>query len=244
VIGHASRQWRHTGGLNSHNLNRALSFQRCEAVKQQVKIYNTSARFNIELADGDSASLMPNPDDGYDRAVEILVYGSGPPPKPAPQPSIQSLRFEIRLVGGGSASAIAQADNFLFQIVDLTRRETSFYWYTGFGLGLAIPKIPGPGSMSFTGPPSKFTTTRDARLHMFNSRASLFQDPGATLGSLSLGGTLRLSIKEIFDHSGLIFTHPSLIPIEGGSGIQMPGIGSATEGVLAQASGVFPFTGY
>jgi hypothetical protein len=34
------------------------------------------------------------------------------------------------------------------------------------------------------------------------------------------------------------------MPIEGGAGIQRPGLGSATEGVLALVSPVFPFTGY
>lgn len=39
-------------------------------------------------------------------------------------------------------------------------------------------------------------------------------------------------------------THPRQIRIEGGSGIQMPGLGSVTEGVMAKVSEDFPFTGY
>jgi hypothetical protein len=73
MIGHASRQWKHTGGVSSHGLNRALSAERCAAVKRQVSNYNAAARFNVVLAQGDSQSLMPNPDDGYDRAVEVFV---------------------------------------------------------------------------------------------------------------------------------------------------------------------------
>jgi hypothetical protein len=79
---------------------------------------------------------------------------------------------------------------------------------------------------------------------MFNSPAQLFQDPGATLGGASAGGTMRLSINKIVDHTGMIFTRPGIIPIEGGAGIQMPGVGSVSEGVLAKVSAEFPFSGY
>jgi hypothetical protein len=249
VIGHASRQWKHTGGANSHELNRALSAQRCAAVKTQVGSYNAAARFNVVVAEGDSQSLMPKPDDGYDRAVEVFVYATGRPPSPTPvppppDPPDQAIHFEIRVVGGGSASILAQADNYFFQIVDVMRHKTAFYFYTGLGIGISIPKIPGPGSMTKTGPPTKFRTTRHTELYQFNSRASLFQDPGATIGSLSVMGTMRLTIKEIQDSAGLISTLPGTIPIESGWGIQMPGLGSATEGVLAWQGVVYPFTGY
>ncbi len=244
LLGHASRQWKQTGGLNSHMLNRALSFQRCEALKGKISAFGRSVKFNIEQAQGDDQSLGPKPDDGYDRAVEVLVYASGPPPRKPKPPVVESRRFEIRVVGGGSASILIQADNYFFQIVDLTRSQTAFYLYTGGGLGISIPKIPGPGSVTKKGPPTAFTTTRNAQLYMFNSTASLYQDAGATLGSLSVGGTMRLTIKEIFDSAGLISTRPGTIPIEGGSGIQMPGLGSASEGVLALVAGPWPFTGY
>jgi hypothetical protein len=244
VIGHASRQWRHTGGANAHDLNRALSLQRCGAVKRRVGTYSAGARFNVELALGDSQSVMPKPDDGYDRAVEVLVYASGQPPKPKPAPPVRAIDFEIRVVGGGSGAAGVQADNYIFQIVDRVRLLTAFYHYTGVGIGVSIPKVPGPGSVTKAGPPTKFTTSRPAELYQFNSKASLFQDPGATVGPYSAGGTLRLSIKEITDPAGLITTSPGIIPIEGGSGIQMPGLGSVSEGVLAWQGSVYPFNGY
>jgi hypothetical protein len=246
IIGHASRQWLRTGGANAHALNLNLSRQRCEAVRQRIAAFGQGITFNIELAEGDQGSLMPNPNDGYDREVEVYVYGAGqkPRPAPAPTPSVPTRDFEIRVVGGGSASVAAQADNYFFQIVDLVRRKTAFYFYTGVGLGISIPKIPGPGSVTKMGPPTKFTTTRDAELYMFNSKASLFQDPGATLGSFSVGGTMRLAIEEIVDAAGLISTRPGLIPIEGGAGIQMPGLGSVTTGVLALTGDIYVFNGY
>jgi hypothetical protein len=244
IIGHASRQWRYTGGLSSHRLNQVLSFERCEAVKRKIAAFASTVHFNLELAEGDSQAFGGTPDDGYDRAVEVLVYKSGPPPKPPKPPVVPSVHFEIRVVGGGSASFLVQVDNYFFQIVDLTKRRTAFYFYTGGGGGFSIPKIPGPGSVTKSGPPKSFTTTRNVELYMFNSRATLYQDPGATVGPISIGGTLRLYIREIVDASGLVFTRPGIIPIEGGAGIQMPGLGSVTEGVLSQVSDVFPFTGY
>jgi hypothetical protein len=243
LLGHASRQWKATGGLNSHMLNRALSFKRCEALKGKIGVYGPSVRFNIEMAEGDDESLGPNPDDGYDRAVEVLVYAVPPPKKTAP-PKVVSTRFEIRVVGGGSASVGLQTDDYFFQIVDLTKLRAAFYFYTGVGLGISIPKIPGPGSMTKKGPTTPFTTSRDTQLYMFNSKASLYQDAGATFGSSSVGGTMRLSITEIFDSAGLIATRPSIIPMSGGWGVQMPGLGSASEGVLALVAGPWPFSGY
>jgi hypothetical protein len=246
VISHASRQWKHTEGANSHKLNRALSAQRGGAVKSRVSSYNPAARFNVVLAQGDSQSLMPNPDDGYDRAVEVFVYASGPPPRvpPVAPPPVQALNFEIRVVGGGSASAaVVQADNYFFQIVDLVRRKTAFYFYTGLGRGISFPELL-PGSVTKAGPPTRFRTTRHTELYQFNSRASLGQDPGVTVGCYSRGGTLRLAIKDIQDSAGLIFTIPSTIPIGGGCGFQMSGLEPVSEGVLAWQGQLFPFMGY
>jgi hypothetical protein len=87
VIGYASRQWKHTGGANAHGLNRKLSADRCAAVKKEIGGYNPLVRFNIILPQGDSQALMPNPDDGYDRAVEVFVYTSAHPPGPTPTPT-------------------------------------------------------------------------------------------------------------------------------------------------------------
>ena len=246
LLGYASRQWKHTQGQNSHQLNTDLSIARCTSVKSVVLGFNPTSTFNIEFGKGYAESQMPNPDDGYDRAVEIYVYASKadrPPPLPKP-PRPESRLFEIRVVGGGSASAGVQFDNYFFQIVDLLRFQTAFFFYTGAGLGISIPKIPGPGSVTKIGPPTKFTTSREAQLYMFNSRAALYQDAGATLGPYSVGGTMRLAIKDIHDDLGYIGTHPGNIPIEGGAGIQMPGLGSASEGVLSMASDVFKFSGY
>ncbi len=242
IVGYASK-------LGNAKSNTTLSSSRCDAVKSRIRAQNPKATFNVELSKGESESLGDEDNnDGYWRAVDVYVYGSRPSvpvrPPPLPKKIAGSTTFEIRVVGGGSASIIIQADNYFFQIVDVPRRRTAFFLYTGGGIGISIPKIPGPGSTTKAGPPTRFYTTRPTSLHMLNSKASLYQDPGATLGPASVGGTMRLSIKEIHDHLGWIGTAPGIIPIEGGPGIQMPGIGSSSEGVLALVSQVLPFHSY
>ncbi|MFT3927828.1 MAG: hypothetical protein QM778_35195 [Myxococcales bacterium] len=242
VVGYASK-------LGDANFNMTLSGHRCESVKRNIRAHSNRATFNVELHKGESESMgNESNNDGYWRSVDVYVWGKKPPvpvrPPPAPIPALGSMEFEIRVVGGGSASIGVQADNFFFQIVDLKGRKTAFFFYTGVGMGISIPKIPGPGSMTKAGPPSRFVTARPVQLHSFNSKASLYQDPGATIGSWSYGGTMRLSLKELTDHDGFVGTRPGIIPIEGGPGIQMPGLGSSSEGTLALVSQVLPFTGY
>ena len=241
LLGYASR-------LGDAASNKLLSERRVQAVEQRISQYASNVNFQIQTGLGESTSGADESDDsGYWRAVDVFVYAHKPPqPRRVPPVVVVSAAtsFEVRVVGGGSASIFVQADNYFFQIVDKVRRKTAFFFYTGGGLGISIPKIPGPGSMTKAGPPTAFHTTRPAELYMFNSPAALFQDAGAMLGSYSVEGTLRLSIKQIRDSSGLIFTRPNIIPITSGSGIQMPGLGSASEGVLAMASAEFPFVGY
>lgn len=178
------------------------------------------------------------------RRIEIAWISSRPVAPPTPVPP--SNKFEIRVVGGASVALfVAQADNYVFQIVDLNARKTAFFLYTGPGIGASIPKIPGPGSMTYAGPPQFFETTRPVELYQFNSKATLVQDAGATIGPVSVGGTLRLDIDGIIDSSGaLTFTIPRDLAISGGAGIQMPGLGSKTTGVLTMISAIFPFNGY
>jgi hypothetical protein len=51
-------------------------------------------------------------------------------------------------------------------------------------------------------------------------------------------------MRDVVDYLGIVGIRPSIIPISGGAGVQMPGLGSASEGVLALASAVFPFASY
>ncbi len=234
--------------------NLELSRNRAEATKQslglQLAMRGVSLNEKLKIDHGfgeDHPSYVAGEDDNtpYWRAAEILIFGKRPSIiRPKKKKEVDTTRFEIRVVGGGSAAIFAQGDFYFFQIVDAIRRKTAFFYYTGGGYGVSIPKIPGPGSVTKHGPPTTFTTSRSAELHQFNSEATLTQDAGYTIGEVSVGGALGLSIKKIKDSKGLIFTNPNPIVMSGGSGIQMPGLGSVTEGVLAKVSDDFPFNGY
>jgi hypothetical protein len=237
LLGYASRR-----GDAAFNL--ALSERRINAVKHRISTYAHNVNFQIQKGLGETES-GPNEsnNDGYWRAVEVYVYGHKPPP-PKPPAHASSTSFEIRVVGGVSISLGGQSDNFFFQIVDLGQQLTAFYHYTGLAIPIVIPHIPGPGTMTKSGPPTRFRTNRSATLDEFNSKAELYQDPGMTLGSWSAGGTIRLSINHIVDATGMIFTRPGIIPIAGGWGIAMPSLGSAGYGVLSKVTPNWPFTGY
>lgn len=123
--------------------------------------------------------------------------------------------------------------------------RTMFFLYTGVGGSLSFPKVPGLPSASAAGPPTKFTTTDPVQLHNFNSPATLFQDPGASLGSASVLGNLQLSITAIKGIGNTaVLTRPGIITIKSGDGFQLPGLGSTTQGVLASSTEDLPFTGY
>lgn len=237
LIGYASRS-------GDPNYNMLLSGQRIDAVKKYLSSRVRGINFQQQRRMGESES-GPNERDnsGYWRAVEIFVYGTKPQ-APTRPPDPVSTEFEIRVVGGGSASIVAaQADFLWFQIVDTIKRKTAFYQYTGGGAALSLPKIPGPGSVTKVGPPTRFKTGRPAELHMFNSKADLAQDPGATIGTIGWG-KMRLTLNSVWSHDGPVTVIPSTLVIEGGAGIQMPGLGSITRGVLAKVTHDWPFTGY
>lgn len=240
--------------IGNSQANIALSKARATEVKYflggQLAIRGESIerRVNIDFGFGeDHPAYKAGESDNSPnwRAAEVLIFGTKPKiiRKPKVEPP-KAISFEIRVVGGGSASIIAQTDHYYFQIVDIVRRKTMFFLYTGAGIGVSIPKLPGPGSVTKIGPPTQFTTNRPASLHQFNSESSMYQDAGATFLDKSVGGTIHLSINKIIDGEHMIFTNPKIIPISGGSGIQMPGLGSATKGVLAKVSDEFQFTGY
>ncbi len=253
LYGYASKK-----GSQQHNL--MLSRSRTEAVKKCIgdnlgplnKSIDEIININVGFGENDPLNLNRESevdDSSYWRSVEVFMFGSKPrvlqpPHNHPPTPSISANNFEIRVVGGGSAAVAIQADDYIFQIVDLVRRKTAFYFYTGVGLGISIPKIPGPwGSYTKTGPTTSFKTSKSVQLYQFNSMVSLYQDPGVALG-YGIGGMMRLTFKEIHDPAGIVRTNPRPILIEGGSGIQMPGLGSATEGFFILMTPIWPFTGY
>jgi hypothetical protein len=246
--------WGYASKSGSTDFNLQLSKDRAAAVKKYLgEVIGSHQKIEkittIEHGYGEdyigNNTTDPNDNWGYWRAVEVLVFGSKPkivrlPKKPQPKP--QTTFFEIRVVGGFSASYRAgQTDNYVFQIVDLIRLRTMFYHYTGGGAGLSNIV---PASGTYDGPPRKFSTSHPAELHQFNSTATLGQKPGVTVGPLSLGGALILVIEKIWDGTRIISTNPKNLEIEGGFGFQSPGFGSATKGTLSPLTDEAPFSGY
>lgn len=246
LFGYASK-------VGNAQANLKLSKDRATAVKyflgEQLAMRGISIEGKVNIDHGfgeDAPDYIAGESDNSPnwRAADVIVFGTKPKIVRKPKIKPQSSIYEIRVVGGGSASIIVQTDNYFFQIVDILRRRTMFFYFTGIGAGISIPKIPGPGSATKAGHPTRFSTARPAELYQFNSEATLTQAAGATFGSSSVGGTMYLTIDKIIDSSGLISTIPKRIPVAGGWGIQMPGLGSTTKGVLAKMSDEFPFTGY
>jgi len=240
VIGYASRK-----GNTAYN--QQLSFQRCEAVKNHVRLRLGQAEFNVENARGESESLGDEKnDDGYWRAVEVYVFGFQPPkPIAKPSPTPPTNRFKIRVMVGATGTLPyfdgPQADVYYFEIVDVVRRMRSLFGYGGGGL--AIPTLlPAFLSVSATGPFSDFTTSRSESLSSFDGAAQLYQDPGITVGPGSAGGTLRLKLESRTLVSHVTLVSPSIIPVAGGTGFGV-GAGSATRGALRMLFKATPVVG-
>lgn len=239
ILGYASRR-------GDAAFNQGLSERRCNAVRDRISQYANTVNFQITKGLGESES-GPNEQDnsGYWRAVEVYVYANRPPtPKPTPPVEAGSKEFKIR-VAGGLSSAIPvlkgpQGDFYMFQIIDVQQRTMGFYLYGA--VGLALPSLPGlPVSFTGVGPLSSFRTTEPVSLMDFEGRATLFQDPGLTIGPKSIEGTLRLS----FDSAHLLRAHarvvPGIVPIEGGAGLQSPSTGSVSPGFLSLQGKIVPF---
>ena len=161
----------------------------------------------------------------YDWIVDTLDGQT--PPVPA---GVTATQFKIRMLGGVSGSRYAEADIYIFDIVDIVRKRHAWFRYGGFGLALPTPLF---GSVALWGGFKEFKTSRAESLSSFVGRASLYQDLGVSVGPLSLGGTYRLTIKTAaLYHNG---TRIPQIPIQSGPSISVSA-GAASEGTLEMAS--------
>jgi hypothetical protein len=175
--------------------------------------------------------------DPYWRAAQVCVFGTKPiRVRPPRKHQRLATDFKIRVLSGGSVGVVLQADDYLFEIYDVVRHRRAAFLYTGASLSVGIPQLPGFGGLGVAGPWTYFTTDREAELHQFNTRASLYVDPGAAIGPYPIGGTLRLTLKEVHDAAGLIFTRPRIIPVSATTLVTSPSLGSAGDGVLALVS--------
>ncbi|MGK9234101.1 hypothetical protein KXS07_17510 [Inquilinus limosus] len=227
LIGFAS----HRGG---EGFNQSLSDQRCRKVQDYLRALD-NVNFQTVRGVGESLSGSDGEADnsGWWRAVEVNVYGSRPPrPEPLDLDDT-STEFQIRVLAGASGGLRgANLDDYTFEIVDTRRNVGARFLFLGAGLSAPNP-IPGlPVSQTKAGDFTPFRTSAPVRLADFEGWAQLFQDPGATLGPLSVWGTLRLSIESDRLATAGARVMPSTIPIPGGWGLQTPSLGSASMGRL------------
>jgi hypothetical protein len=185
----------HPGGLTDAQLNVKLSLARCEAVKAKIKTYNSATDFpeEIPIGDAESTGTIRN-DDGYWRAVDVYVFNKKPvePPKPVPPPGpAGSTQWRIRVFKGAGASiVIFEGDAIVFQIVDDVQGQCGVFYYLGAGISIPGLKVSTPGSISNASPFVEFTTIRPVFLDSFTGEASFYQNPGASIGPYSVGGTI------------------------------------------------------
>jgi hypothetical protein len=83
--------------LGNHAFNKRLSFERCEAVRKHIKTYGLKVKFPEEFGAGDTQSTGTATDNsGAWRAVEVLVFGAMPPPKPAPSTDPKTVAESVK----------------------------------------------------------------------------------------------------------------------------------------------------
>jgi hypothetical protein len=220
--------------------NQRLSEGRIASVKSRISNYANSVNFQINTAYGETRSLGDAEDNnGYFRAVEFYVYATPQPPaQKRPEDDGLSEEFGVRVLQGKSADGKGfQVDFIDFEFIDVTHRTAVTMSYKG--VGGALPSIPLlPGSSVKDGPVKRFKTTARVFLTDFSGRAQIFQDPsGGAFGKFSIAGTLRLAIES----EALVLKSARLkgegitrniVPLEGGTEFQSPGLGSASIGRL------------
>ena len=172
------------------------------------------------------------------RSARVAVHRPGFPPPPIDPGPSGSTEWKIRVfrAAGGSIGPV-QGDVVVFQILDVARKLCGVYYYIGAGFGIAVPKIPAPGSIASAGPYTDFNTTRGVSLSDFEGEAGYHQNPGLTLRGVSVGGKVYLSpaSKRLIALPGTRKTilKPDPIPMSTGSGFSI-GLGSTSTGRLSK----------
>jgi hypothetical protein len=194
LIGYASK-------LGNADANKRLSERRLEAVRDYISTWKKGINFQKESALGEEQSLGDESNnDGYFRAVEVYVYGFAPPPL---RPRIEKRKaprqsFAIRVVSAVSVGiGPAGADAVAFDIGEPRKGKWRRFWYTGASMNVSIklPKFLPPVGVGGSGKSVSFTTTRPCELEDFDGEATLFNGPGLSLGPISIGGEMGLSLE-------------------------------------------------
>jgi hypothetical protein len=222
LIGWASK-------LGDPRYNDALSLRRCDKVREYIKESTSRAKFNVQWPKGSSESLgAATNNDGWWRAVEVFLYGFKPPTV-TPVTVVGSTHFKIRCLGTGSFTLSKYGTGvsggaIVFEIVDKEASESAIFVHDLKSISIGIPGFPDV-SFADAGDWKDFETSVRAELYDFQGKATVYQDPGFQVGSLSAGGTMSLQI----DSNRLLalgaYIRGGMLRISTGDGFSAPSIG-------------------
>jgi hypothetical protein len=204
IIGHTSR-------LGDAAKNNALSERRCNATFRVLEDRGRSFGYPVDAhlrlfkgeRDAEDRGVRDGDNAGYDRAVEVFVYG-GPKPKVPPEPpkpvrvgsTNWKMCIDVLIAGGVHVVAGAMVELMRLTLVDRDRNVKRHFAYAGVSGGYVSPvtlalwlkglissgRIFGPAvSIGGLGPFTDFTTSGPALLSDFEGEARV-------LSKSSLGG--------------------------------------------------------
>jgi len=248
IEGYASRR-------GDETYNQGLSARRANAVKQYIELGVTKLNVQLFTAFGESESAGgDNNNDGVWRAATIKLFDTLPPPKADPPknagPKFQNFAVRIKTIASVSLPLlkIGQLDLVTFELVDIDRKRSATFQYTGASLAMPSPFSVSPVSFANTGPWKTFRVMRHdpdkvpVTLFDFAGTAVLTQAPGAGAGEKSVGGSVGISFESEKLKSKNVGFLPSGINVQGGSGFSMPALGSGGVGALKQVGDEGEFT--
>jgi len=238
--------------------NKTLSDRRREEVVEFLKREsgNPNLPINRNHPYGEEES---GPDEsnnsGYFRAVDVYVYGGQ---MPAVVPPVGSINFKIRVLGSASAGAppprIPVPINFgsevyFFELIDLDAKQRANLAYTGGGVSIGVPKLPGFTSVGTAGNFTEFTVSKPSSLFSFAGRAGIITEAGASVPGKGIGGDILLKFKSrSFIKRGVGVASkkpapPGFVRMDTGPGLSIQFSGATNGKVELVPRKVFPHTG-
>jgi hypothetical protein len=196
MVGPAARCWLQgsasRSGPDAHN--QALSERRANAVQAFLVANGVQASRINASAVGESQANPARLENAPDRAVAVLaapLYRPPPPPPPRPVPTAPptNTAFKLKVHAEIQAGEGGIGEQIYIQIWDVRNSLTTFYVYTGGGIGAS----PLPVGGTLAGPWNDFTTTGPLGVAEFGGPAR-FTSAGAgpwTLNYLNMMGMPR-----------------------------------------------------
>ena len=229
-----------TSRVGSVSYNLSLSQQRAAYVAGYLAKYIPIERMNVFSGFGESGSWAQSDNAGYDRAVEVYVFGYKPPPAKTTSTAVRPRwrTFKVRLIAATSVGILNLDDyglmgvslqGYLLEFMDVARNETAYFAYSG--AGLTLPTL--SSSAEIAGPWSSFRLLGfgKERLADFAGPATLYQTPGVSYLVDSQGGDSRLAIDSPTLVKNGTLRNPRQLLLAGGKSLGA-GLGMVSQGTL------------